>query len=226
MMPGYQKRQFQMVFATEMRQFLAHPRCLHLIPLLPAGIMLVLWSQFTYSILAVILVVLVTLEPQFQNILFRTKNEFESLQILAVDWRIVILAKNLAALVLFLLLFVLVAATTLFFAPKPVNVLHIAAGLLYASTILFPLFHVGNLRSIQHPRRISGWQTDDLAGAVELLIYVAILSLPYLILTSMLESLLLTVLYSIAGAIFWWRHSLPTMAQLVEARTGELCLTP
>jgi hypothetical protein len=164
------------------------------------------------------------LEPQFNNILFRTPLEFEALSILPIEWQRIVKAKNLATMLLVVVMFPIVAATLLYFSPSPVTLERTGEAGLYILAVVFPLMHVGNVRSVRHPRRESGWQIDDVAGMVELLISMAILSIPYLIFVEAMETPLLCIVYFIATAVFWWRYSIRKTAELIESRKTEICL--
>jgi hypothetical protein len=225
MTAAVEKQQTRLLVVTELRQFFVHPRGLHTLPLIAAGVMLVLWSQFTFPVLAVVLVTFVALEPQFNNVLFRTRSEFEAMSMLPVDWQMIIKAKNIAAMILYLMVLPLVAAILFYFSPNAVTPAQIIDGVAYLLTVFFPLLHIGNMRSLQHPRRRTGWQTDDLGGAVELIISAAIVSLPYAFFIGGLESRILCFAYALAGSLFWWYYSIAKTALLIESRRTDLCKT-
>lgn len=210
--------------AAEIRQFFLHPRILHFVPLTMAGVILVLWPYVTSPFVSVMIVLFAGLEPQLNNILFRTPLEFETLSILPIEWQRVVRAKNLATLLLVLVIFPIAAATLLYFSPSPITLERTSQAGLYISTVIFPLMHVGNARSVQNPRRKSGWQIDDVAGMVELLISMAILSIPYLIFVEAMEIPALCIVYCIATVVFWWRYSIRKTADLIESRKTEICL--
>lgn len=221
---GAINHQERVLIATEIRQFFLHPRSLHFIPLTVAGILLVFWPYVSSPFVAVLVVVLSGLEPQFNNILFRTPHELESLTVLPIAWQQVIRAKNFATLVLVIVIFPVVAATILYFSPTPATLVGLSSTVLYTITVLFPLIHIGNVRSVQHPRRATGWQFDDIAGIVELLISTAILSIPFLIFVNALNTPALCVVYSIGTIIFWWRYSIRKTEELIETQGTEICL--
>jgi hypothetical protein len=189
-----------------------------------AGVILVLWPYFKSPFVSVLIALFAGLEPQFNNILFRTPLEFEALSILPIEWQRIVKAKNLATMLLVVVMFPIVAATLLYFSPSPVTLERTGEAGLYILAVVFPLMHVGNVRSVQHPRRESGWQIDDVAGMVELLISMAILSIPYLIFVEAMETPLLCIVYFIATAVFWWRYSIRKTAELIESRKTGICL--
>ncbi len=217
-------RKEQTLITTEIKQFFLHRRSLHLIPLMMAGVLLAFWPYFSSPFVPVILVLFAWLEPQFNNILFRTPLELESLSVLPLEWERIIRAKNIATIFLVLVMFPVVAATILYFSPTVVTSEQTGKAALYILTVLFPLIHVGNMRSVQHPRRETGWQFDDIAGIAELLISVAILSISFLIFTEMLNAPALCVVYFVATLIFWSRYSIPKTAELIEASKTDICM--
>ncbi|MEK9137013.1 MAG: hypothetical protein AAB393_07815, partial [Bacteroidota bacterium] len=90
----------RLLIRMEIRQFFLHPRSLHFVPLTLAGVMLVLWSHLASPFIAVIVVVFAGLEPQFNNILFRTPLELESLIMFPTERKNVEKAKNVATILL------------------------------------------------------------------------------------------------------------------------------
>jgi hypothetical protein len=216
-------RQERILMAEEIRQFFLHPRSLHFVPLTMAGVILVLWPYFKSPFVSVLIVLFAGLEPQFNNILFGTPLEFEALSILPIELQRVVKAKNVATLLLFLIMFPIVAATLLYFSPSVVTLKRIGEVGLYVLTVIFPLMHVGNARSVQNPRRKSGWLIDDVAGMVELLITMAILSIPYVIFVEVMETPALCIVYFIATVVFWWRYSIQKTAELIQSKKIEIC---
>ena len=217
-------RQRRLLIATEIKQFFLHPRSLHFVPLTMAGVILVLWPYFKSPFVSVMIVLFAGLEPQFNNILFRTPFEFEALSILPIEWQRIVKAKNLTTLLLVVVMFPIVAGTLLYFSSTPITLERTSEAVLYILTVIFPLMHVGNVRSVQHPRRESGWQIDDVAGMVELLISMAMLSSPFVIFVEAMETPALCIVYFIATVIFWWRYSIRRTAELIESRKTEICL--
>jgi len=217
-------RQERILMATEIKHFFVHPRCLHFVPLMLAGVMLVLWPYFSSPFAAVFVVLFAGLEPQFANIFFHTPHELESLSFLPMDWHRIVKAKDLSTILVLFIMLPIVCATLLYFSPSPLSLDQAEAAALYLFTILFPLIHIGNMRSVQHPRRKTGWQTDDLAGSVELLISMGILSIPYLVFDEAMEMPALCIVYAVATMVFWWRYSIRKTAELLDSRKIEICL--
>lgn len=225
MNPRFADPRERLLISTEIRQFFVHRRSMHFIPLILVGIFLAQWPYWESALAVVILVVAAGLEPQFNNILFRTPSELESLSVLPFPWTSVVRAKNIAAILLFLMMLPIVAAVILYFPVTPVTPGQSLTAAWYVATIIFPLIHIGNLRSVTNPRRESGWRFDDMSGAVELLLTLAVLSLPFAIIVELLDMPALCLLYFAATFIFWWRHSLVHTARMIENKRIEICLT-
>jgi hypothetical protein len=217
--------QVRMLVWMEIKQFFRHRRSRHFIPLVILGVWLVLWPHFASPFIPVILVLFTGLELQFHNIFFRTENELEALSILSSGWRQIVIAKNVAAIGIVCILFPILSASILYFSPSPISFGNVEGAISYVMTTMFPLIHIGNLRSIQHPRRVTGWQVDDLAGAVEILVSLGIFSIPFMIFMQGFNAPYLCILYFIATGIFWWRYSIPRTVQLIEAGKTTLCMT-
>jgi hypothetical protein len=213
-----------MLFAMEIRQLFLHPRIFHFIPLMLAGIFLTAWVYPVASPYSpVLIVVLYGLELQFDNILFRSPREFETLVMFPVEWRRVVMAKNLACVALVALGFIVTSMTLIHFSPASPTRGHLMSAVLYLLTILFPLIHIGNLRSIRHPRRESGLRINDLTEAVWMTASIGLLSIPYIIFMHLMESPVLCIAYVAGTIVFWYRYSVPTTSDLIGKETLTVC---
>lgn len=214
----------RLLISTEIRQFFVHRRSRHFIPLILVGIFLAQWPYWGSPLAAVILVVAAGLEPQFNNILFRTPSELESLSVLPLPWNKVVRAKNVAAILLLLTMLPIVAAVLLYFPATHVTMGQTLTAAWYLATVTFPLLHIGNMRSVSSPRRESGWRVDDVVGMVELLVTLAVLSLPFVIMMELLEIPALCLPYFVFSIVFWWRYSLSKTARMIEQKRIAICL--
>ena len=175
------------------------------------------------SVAPVLIVVLSGLELQFNNILFRTSREFETLVMFPISWRHVVVAKNLAAIVLMILFLILVSMALLYFYPDSLSLGRVGNVGIYSWTILFPLIHVGNMRSIQNPRRESGLRFTDFIEALWMTGTVAIISIPYFLFMRLMDLPILCFAYGIATLFFWYCVSVPKAATLIGKETIKLC---
>ena len=214
-----------LLFTMEIRQFFSHPRNLQFLPLVVPGFFLVLWPYISSPFIPVFIIIFAGLEGQFNNLLFRTPNEFDALIIFPVSWELVVLMKNVATISLTVILFLMVSMAMVYFSPEPPNPQQLGHALVYLSTVLFPLAHVGNLRSVQHPRRTAGWQVDDLAEAVVMLVVIGVLSIPYAIVIGLFDSVLLCIAYAAVTVLFWLRVSIDSTAQHIQKEKARICLS-
>jgi hypothetical protein len=225
MITGGWNRQERTLIANEFKQFFLHTQLLHFVPLTAAGVMLVLWPYFSSPFVAVMIVLFAGLEPQFNNILFRSPSELESMSIFPIDWECVIRAKNIANLLVTATMLPVIAATILYFSPRAVTLTLTGKALLWAITVVYPLLYVGNIRSVQNPRRETGWQVDDLAGIVEFLISLGVLSLPYVVFTELFDVPVLCFVYAVATFVFWQRYVIRKTVALLEDKRMDICLS-
>jgi hypothetical protein len=119
----------------------------------------------------------------------------------------------------------IVAMAVLYFSPQQLRSELVTQALQYSSTILFPLLHVGNSESLRSPRRTVGWQTDDLIQAAGMLLFVVVLSMPFIIFTFVLRLQVLNLLYAVATLWHWYKRSVPQTAFTLEQRKTEICST-
>ncbi len=214
------------VVLTELAEFLLAPRRLHLLPVLGAGIVAVSLEFPAPPLIAAVVVALAALEPQFNNILFRTRSELQAMSLLPAPAHAVLAAKNVATIVLSVAVTLFSASVLAFFSGTPPTAGQAGDAALYLSTLLFPLLLAGNTRSMQYPRRMSGWRTDDLVEGTGFLALLAVLSLPWLILVGALEQRLLCAAYAGMIGFLWWTRGLPFAAQRLERTRTLLCSRP
>ncbi|MBX2992503.1 MAG: hypothetical protein KF749_15225 [Bacteroidetes bacterium] len=215
----------KLIFVMELRQCFSAKRIPVFVLLMLAAIFLVVQESEVSPLVVVFLTVFAILEWQFNNILFRSPHELEALSLFPVSWRRIVLVKNLATILLTGIVTILVSITVLYFSPKPFDIRHIHESFLYASTIIFPLLHVGNTESLRSPRKSGRWHIDDLVQAVGMLLFVVVLSLPYIVLTVIVRLPILNVLYATGMAWYWYRYSLPNIALKIEQQKTLLCTT-
>jgi hypothetical protein len=173
--------------------------------------------------LAAVVIGLAALEPQFNNILYRTPGEFQAMSLLPVEQRRIVTAKNIAAVILGCALVPACATILLFFSTASASAADAGNGVLYFLTLVFALLHSGNSRSLQYPRRVSGWQTDDLMEGLGFMITIAVFSIPYLLMTAAMNQPLLCLLYAAFTAWYWWKRSIPFTASRIDHQRVALC---
>lgn len=214
------------ILLIELRQGFSAKRIPLFVILTVVGIFLIVQESELPSHMIVLLVVLAGLESQYTNILFRSPHELETLSMFPIQWKRIVLLKNLATLIATMMVWVMTAMATLYFSPKPFHLADLGTAVLYASTIVFPLLHIGNIESLQSPRRDTSWKIDDLVQAGGILLFIAILSLPFVLLVSLFQLHSVCVLYAAIGAAHWYLRSIPKTANRIEQQLPQLCATP
>lgn len=214
-----------LIARTEMAEFFESARGLHLIPLTLVCLIPSVWPEIPSPFVLVVPLILVGLEPQFNNILFRTSNELVAVTLLPIEWGTMILGKNLATIGLTVVVCLVVSIPFVYFAPRGITLKEYGEGMLLLGTLIFPLLHTGNAQSIRSPRRECGWQPQDFFSALEMLVFVVVFSLPYLVFRLALDSALLCGLYALAAATVWYFHAVPTAGRDAQSRSVHLCET-
>ncbi len=214
------------VALAELRHFFRQSRNLSLLPLSFLAVYFSLWPHAGSIFAPVCLAVFIALEPQYDNILFRTRREFEGLALLPADWAAIIAGKNLASVALTFIVFVPVSAMVVFFAPAVPAVREGLLALLYLASVSFPMLALGNLRSVQAPRRTVGWSLTDLAEAVIMLVMLLLLSVPFLVCVIILRNPLVCLLYTLVSALLLTRWSARATAREIVRRFEPLNETP
>jgi hypothetical protein len=211
------------IMVAELRQFAVSPRALHVIPLLAAGILAVSMQFPPPPLMAAVVICLAALEPQFNTILYRTPGEFRAMSLLPAEQRTVVAAKNIATLILTCAIIPGCATVLLFFSMASASAADAGNAGVYALTLIFALLHSGNRRSLQYPRPISGWQTDDLIEGTGFLLTIAVFSIPYVVLTTATNLPFLCLLYAAGTAWYWWKRSIPSTATRIDQQRITLC---
>ena len=97
------------LFNMEVRRFFSDRHNLKFIPLICLAVVLIVWPYIGSPFVPVVLAVFAGLESQYNNMLFRSPAEYETLSLFPVSWRHVILAKNLSTLTITVILFAIVS---------------------------------------------------------------------------------------------------------------------
>jgi hypothetical protein len=211
------------LITLELRRFFAAPWNLRIAVLAVPAIWLSLWPYIPSPFVPIFGALFIGLEPLYCNILFRAPNELEALSVLPLSWKRIVLAKNIAALLITLICLALLSIIVLYFATVPPPSDHYWKSVLYLGTVIFPLMHIGNSQSVQHPRRRMGWRFDDVAGGVLMGGYVVVLSIPYVLLAEGANAPLLCLPYIAAVAFVWFRRSPAETARQVTTHRSTLC---
>ena len=214
------------VALAELRRFFRQSRNLSVLPLSFLAVYFSLWPHVGSIFAPVCLAVFIALEPQYDNILFRTRREFEGLALFPADWAAIIRGKNLASVALTFIIFVPVSTMVVFFAPTVPTVREGLLALLYLASVSSPMLALGNLRSVQAPRRTVGWSLTDLAEAVIMLVMLVLLSVPFLVCVIILRNPLVCLLYTLGSALLLTRWSARATAREIVRRFEPLSEAP
>jgi hypothetical protein len=204
------------LFAAELREFRFHPRALHLLPAAVAGIVATAWTTGVAPILLpAVMAAFAALEPQYNNMLARHPHEREALALLPVSWEAVVRAKNCAAIVLTLAVYLTMLCTFMEFSSRPVDagILVQSAALLWS--VMFPLLILGNATSVRRVRRECGLRMDDVYEALWMLVTLLVAAVPYLFLAVAAPGVLLA--YGAVLCAVWLRVSIPGTARRIAS---------
>jgi hypothetical protein len=211
------------LFTMEIGQSFSWTRLPLAVMLTLGGIWLVVQRGELSPFVTILLVVFAVQDEQFNNFLYRSPNEFEALRMFVLPWRRVVLVKNLAALTTTFLLFWLIAASVMFFSPVPPSLLAWGEATVYGVTIIFPLLCLGNVRSVQEPRRDRGRLAAAAGEALGVVVIVLVLSIPFVLFSTVLHAPEAALAYAAAGMIAWIRFSIPFAARVIQKKGASIC---
>lgn len=214
----------RLLLEIELVQFFFHRRSLHLVPLLMGGVFLMAWIYPVGSPFApVIIVVIVGLESQFNNIFFRTPKELEAMALFPMSWENIVIVKNLATMVLAMLLLIIASMALMYFSPEAISFDKFWNAFCYCSTIIFALVHFGNGQSARRPRRYSGFQLDDVIEATWMLVNLAIVSIPAYVIMGLIQAPALCLVYGVGTAMYWYRVPVKRTAGRIRKGYATIC---
>ena len=204
------------IFGMDFRRSFSAPRVPVFAVLACSGILLVVQRGGFPPLVAVWIVTLSALDVQFNNLFYRSASELEALTLLPVSWRGVVTAKNFATLGAAVVLGGAMSMVILYFSPRQPDAVQFGAGMLYAWTLVFPLLIIGNLRSVQEPKKGALRTADALIQSSGMFLLVVACSLPYVILYTVADSAAATIVYGGVAVYFWYRRSIPRTAARAE----------
>ena len=211
------------VFLMEWRRFFSQGRALYIVPFALLGILLVVRYDINSPFIPIFISLFGVVEAQYNNILFRSRNELEALSQFSMNWRSVVFVKNVATITLSLFLACIVSVVLLYFSPRLPSVGEVGRAALYFLTVVFPLLHLGNLRSVHDPRREPGWNFGDIAESLWMPAFAAIFSIPFVVFSIAFNLDVISAIYAVVVFVFWLRKSVPTTAQSIELELGAIC---
>ncbi len=209
-------KQERLVFAMDLRRCFAAARIPVLSMLACAGVLLVVQRSDLPPLVAVCIIALSGLDGQFNNIFYRSHSELEALSLFPISWRGIVVAKNCATICAALLLSVLMSLAILYFSPRQPDGAQFLGASLFVWTVVFPLLIIGNLRSVQEPRKETAGTGDALIQAAGMAVLVLVCSFPYIILYTLTDDIPVTIAYGAFMAIVWLIRSVPRTAVRAE----------
>ena len=193
------------------------------IPLIPAGIFLAAWTwRIASPFAAVIWIVFIGLEPRINNMFYGSVRELEALSLFPSEWKRIIIMKNGSTALVGVCALVLVSAVCLYFSPEAVTVRQIENAVLYLMTICFPVLSLGNEASSRYPRRDAGAFSGGLYDPLWMSLTLLAVSVPYFIITELVEIPWLGLIYSAATAASWYFRSVARTAVQITNRRNVL----
>lgn len=207
----------------ELAGYIRSPLPRRFLLLLPAGIFLVVWTWHVASpFAAVIWMVVAGLEPRFNNIFYHTSTELEALSLFPADWRRIVLVKNFSTLLIGAFAFLTVSVVLLWFSPE----VHLSGSLreafLWLLTVTFPLLSLGNDASVRYPRRDAGPPHEGLLDAAWISLTLLAVSVPYFLITRLVELPWLCIPYAAATAADWYFRSVARTATLITNQRHDI----
>jgi len=179
-------------------------------------VFLMAWSgsDAAMSLFYIVLLAFLGLENIYTNIFFRVPNELDVYTLLPLSYKQLILAKNIAAIIVTLPALLVVGVVILYFSLSVPSLDQLYHAMLYVVTSLFLLLHCGNVLSLKYPRRDVQLNFDVLTHLVFQLMAVAVSSVPYIVLKGIFDSDALCFIFAIASGIWWYFFSVPWTARM------------
>ena len=213
----------QDIFLMEWRRFFSQGRALYIVPFTLLGILLIVRYDIGSPFIPIFISLFGVVEVQYNNILFRSRNELEALSQFSVNWRSVVFVKNIATVTLSVFMACILSVVLLYFSPRLPSAAQVGRAILYFLTVIFPLLHLGNLRSVHDPRREPGWSFGDIAESLWMPAFAAIFSIPFVVFSIAFNLDVISALYAVVVFVFWLRKSIPKTAQSIELELGGIC---
>jgi hypothetical protein len=209
-----------------MNQCFSQRRLLPYVAMTFLGIGLVLRPGDLSPLIVVFLVAVGSMEEQFNNIFYRTPRELEALAMFPVSWRRIVLAKNLATIAGTAIVSLCMSLVILYFTPRFPDAGEFGDAAVYLMTILFPLLQIGNTRSWQEPRKDTHQHFDVVVQTGGMVITAVILSIPYILFSTLMKLPSMCMLYAAGTALYWYTVSVHKTAQCIEREIPRICTTP
>jgi hypothetical protein len=207
------------VLTSELRYVTARPQFLLIVPIVLAVVPGSLLPYIADAILPAAAATLFVLAPLFTDLFGRSAEELSTFQLFPSAWEEILLAKNIAAATVTLILGALSTLTVWTFGLEPPGADAIARACLYWMTLIFPLLSAGNFWSVLE-RRGPRDTLDSVADRCVFLVLGAVLSIPYGVFVHAASLSLLCVPFTALSAAAWW-WSIVRAARLLRERIAD-----
>ncbi len=197
----------------------------HLVRMLPLAVLapfVSLWPHIGSPFAAALVAAFLALEPFYNNTLSTWQGQLTAYALLPAEWTEYLRAKNAATLILTCGVVSCCVVLTAFIQPSPPATEDFFHCALYVLSVVFPLLAAGNSISWQQPRARSGWGLEDAAAGLVMLVLLGVVSIPYLLLSTMEQGELLLLVYTPAAAAVWWFKALPHAANRIHKQFPTL----
>jgi len=162
------------------------------------------------------------LEGGYMNAFFRLPTELERMILFPISWQRVIIAKAISTL-LVTAPFLLVSGVLVCYAAvdlPPIQILW--DGLLLLMSASFSSVSLGQMLSIQYPRRKVFFNFDEAPYLLFQLVALAISCLPYLVLRVGFDSDIACLLYTALSGVVWYFVVVPRLANRLQGEQHKV----
>jgi len=211
-----------LLFPIELRRFFEEPRNAVMLPVALLVPFLSLWPYFASPLLPALSATFACMEPYYLNMWYLWPGQFEGFALRPISWRRVIAVKNLAALVLTLILFWVFAAITFYFHTGRIAPNDLGDATLACVVAGMTLSIFGNNYSIVSPRGRMGWTLTDLAASVLAMLVGGMSLIPVVVVSYLIGSWEAYGILITLAALLWAGWSLPSTAARIANNIPEL----
>ncbi len=213
------------MFRYELTGYVRGGLPLRFVLLAPIGVFLTVWTWSVAPPFAgVVWLVCIGLEPRINNIFYESPREPEALSLFPLDWKRVLLIKNGSTALIGICALVLISVVSWYFSPESPGGRDLGDALLYLSTICFPVLSFGNEASLQYPRKDFAAFSAGFFEALWMSLTLLAVSIPYILITELLEIPWLCLPYAAGTAVSWYLRSVSRTAARLTNRPHDLWL--
>jgi hypothetical protein len=161
-------------------------------------------------------------EGGYMNAFFRLPNELERMILFPISWRRVIIAKAISTLCLTAPLLLMSGLLVSYAAVGLPHIQVLWDGPLLFLTVSFSMVSLGQIVSLNYPRRKVFLSFDEAPYLLFQVLALAISSLPYVILKVSFESDIACLLYAVLSGFVWYFIVVPWLANRMEREQDKV----